>query len=147
MRRDGVFKPLVRRNLGENVRRRNLHRATGRQRLADFAHAVGQGFFQRRHQPGLVQGVSVHIVVPDVGVFFDLLRQPAEDVRRALVQFARARGIGHGGEVFEVGRLFFFHALNAEVRISAQQLRAAGGDFGDGFQADVAPVVDFAPVG
>ena len=94
-----------------------------------------------------MQGVSVHIVVLDVGVFFDLLRQPAEDVRRALVQFARARGIGHGGEVFEVGRLFFFHTLNAEVRISAQQLRAAGGDFGDGFQADVAPVVDFAPVG
>ena len=29
MRFDGVFKPLVRRNLGEDVRRRNLHRAAG----------------------------------------------------------------------------------------------------------------------
>ena len=147
MRRDGVFQLFIRRNLGENVRRRDLYAAAGRQRLADFAHAVGQGGFQRRHQAGLVQGVAVHIVVLDVGVFFDLLRPSAEDVRRAPVQLALARGIGHGGEVVQVGRLFFFHAFDAEVRVSAGQLRAAGGNFGDGFQADVAPVVDFAPVG
>ena len=129
VRREASGKLLVFGNVRHDVRRWDLYAAAGRQRLADFAHAVGQGFFHRRHQPRLVQGVSVHIPALDVGVFFDPLRQPAEDVRRALVQFARARGIGHGGEVGDVLFLAAPHIGDEGSRTkcaAGERCRAAG---------------------
>ena len=143
VRLDGFLQLRLRRDAGQDVRRRDLYAAAGRQRLPDFAHAVGQGGFQRRHQAGLMQGVAVHIVVLDVGVFFDLLRQPAEDVRRALVQFACARGVGHGCQVGNVLFLFAAQLVVGEAGMRGH-FRRSHDYFQRHFCRNRRPVGDFA---